>query len=941
MTKYLFYVVTVSLSFIFSYIAQADIVLDGTIGTATEATRINESLISTPNKGEQNAFVITPNLGAQYGSNLFYSFKEFNLQSGEIADFTVGQGAEIQNIISRVTGGSASFIDGTLRSDLVDGNLFFLNPYGVIFGENSQIELFSSFHVSTADTLMLGTDGEFNARFPEQSILSSAPPSAYGFLTNTPASIDLQSTKMISFNNNITLTGGEINIKDSLLWAVSKRIALVSLANQGIVSFNAEAGEENMDVSSTTARGNITIDDSYLLVSGANVNNETLTVNTQKAGDLYIYGGKFIVRNSLLMSGGVLDLSIDDTNPDIINNEDSGSITMQINSLKLENSFITTLTNGSGKGGNVYIFAEEFVDIGGTKKDESNNDEIRTSQISANTLSTSENAGQAGIIYVETPVLLLHDGGKLDSSSGGWGDAGGILVKADEIDINGSTMVDTDNNPYSGLFVNSTDTSENAGDAGLIAIETKNMRLTDGGQISSSTSGGGNGGVIAIAASDTLTIGNANIGNPLEDPKDIIDEVKDKPVAEHTDEGDIPSRTTTSGIFAASTNTTLETSGNAGAVMIQAKNVDMNNGFITTTTRGSGNAGTVSIIADNLYMLNGANLSSSTEGSGNGGTITLQISDTLNMQAGELQKEFAYPTVIQATSSNADIENAGQSGNIKIDAKNLTMNGSLIASSTNGTGASNLIEINADTVEISGSTILEGKMRHAGIYANSESTETNAGQAGEIHLTAQTLTLKEGGSINTSTQNADGGNIILTIPTQIYLRDGGNITTSVRGGTGNGGNITIQSPHFVIIDKGQIVAQAADGNGGNITVTTDQFLASTAAQTQVDASSKKGISGKIVITSPIVDISGNVISLPTNFLNATTQLQAKCGGLGEQLESRFIVRSLQGIGKTPRDLRTMTAYTPSKSTEVAQKTTKLPDLSGQLFVQVRCGKKTA
>uniref|UniRef100_UPI0011781C66 filamentous hemagglutinin N-terminal domain-containing protein n=1 Tax=Candidatus Entotheonella palauensis TaxID=93172 RepID=UPI0011781C66 len=90
-------------------------------------------------------------MGQQLGGNLFHSFGDFNVNTGESATFT-GPGS-VSNIIGCVTGGNLSNIDGLLRSDIVGANLFLLNPQGVIFGPNASLDVTGSFHVSTADVL--------------------------------------------------------------------------------------------------------------------------------------------------------------------------------------------------------------------------------------------------------------------------------------------------------------------------------------------------------------------------------------------------------------------------------------------------------------------------------------------------------------------------------------------------------------------------------------------------------------------------------------------------------------------------------------------------------------------------------------------------------------------------------------------------------------------
>jgi filamentous haemagglutinin family N-terminal domain len=130
--------------------AHAEVITDGSLGAKVEL----------PGKD----FQITPELGQQVGNNLFHSFQQFNLSESESATFS---GADsVQNIIARVTGGSPSMIDGTLRSTIPNADLYFLNPYGVMFGQHAKLDLQGGFHVSTADYLRLQDGGRFEARTP-------------------------------------------------------------------------------------------------------------------------------------------------------------------------------------------------------------------------------------------------------------------------------------------------------------------------------------------------------------------------------------------------------------------------------------------------------------------------------------------------------------------------------------------------------------------------------------------------------------------------------------------------------------------------------------------------------------------------------------------------------------------------------------------------------
>ena len=96
------------------------------------------------------------------GNNLFHSFSVFNiLPAGRSASGLVvpaqesvtftpptvgGTPVSITNVISRVTGGTSAFtlqksslIDGQLTSSIPGANFWFINPNGIIFGNNARL----------------------------------------------------------------------------------------------------------------------------------------------------------------------------------------------------------------------------------------------------------------------------------------------------------------------------------------------------------------------------------------------------------------------------------------------------------------------------------------------------------------------------------------------------------------------------------------------------------------------------------------------------------------------------------------------------------------------------------------------------------------------------------------------------------------------------------
>src|SRR5439155_15906960 len=90
--------------------------------------------------------------------------------------------------------------------------------------------------VSTADYLKLGDNGRFDATTPSNSVLTSAPPSAFGFLGPNPAPITIGgSTLQVPEGKTLSVIGGDIKIKGGALTAQGGQVNLASVALAGEV----------------------------------------------------------------------------------------------------------------------------------------------------------------------------------------------------------------------------------------------------------------------------------------------------------------------------------------------------------------------------------------------------------------------------------------------------------------------------------------------------------------------------------------------------------------------------------------------------------------------------------------------------------------------------------------------------------------------------------
>ncbi len=200
------------------------------------------------------------------GPNLFHSFNQFSLGSGNVATFVNPGG--VFNIIGRVIGGSPSNINGTIQAP--NANLFFLNPSGIVFGPSAQLNVTFSAYFSTAHQLSLNGGGVFGATpgltFLDTT-LSVGAPASFGFLgflgAGPHAPIVLSPGTVLQTNVAVGLIGGTIQINGSRISA--QRIILGSTASPGEIS--AQPAVSN-PFSGAVGNGDVQATPGTLLVAG-------------------------------------------------------------------------------------------------------------------------------------------------------------------------------------------------------------------------------------------------------------------------------------------------------------------------------------------------------------------------------------------------------------------------------------------------------------------------------------------------------------------------------------------------------------------------------------------------------------------------------------------------------------------------------------------------
>jgi filamentous hemagglutinin family protein len=177
----------------------AQVVLDGSLGASGALTGPH--------------FGIDAAAGSIRGDNLFHSFSQFDLQTGDSATFTGP--ANIQNILGRVTGGVPSQIDGAIRSGIAGANLFLINPGGILFGPNASVDVSGSFAASSAHYLKLADGAHFVAALDaDDSVLTTGPVVAFGFLEGASGSVEVRGQWVAGQGGNLEVVGSLVSVSE-------------------------------------------------------------------------------------------------------------------------------------------------------------------------------------------------------------------------------------------------------------------------------------------------------------------------------------------------------------------------------------------------------------------------------------------------------------------------------------------------------------------------------------------------------------------------------------------------------------------------------------------------------------------------------------------------------------------------------------------------------
>ncbi|WP_017655678.1 filamentous hemagglutinin N-terminal domain-containing protein [Fortiea contorta] len=812
--------------------------------------------------------------GTQAGTNLFHSFREFSIPTGNTAFFQ--NTADIQNIISRVTGGSRSDIDGLIRANGT-ANLFLINPNGIVFGQNARLDIGGSFIASTANIIKFADGTEYRVADNASPLLTISVPLGLQFGSNPQGItvrgvgheynyqadivdrinanqpglfLDTQNPGLqVREGKTLALVGGSVSLDGAILKAPGGRVEIFGAGSNGSVNLQqvTTGGKVESDpfadiqIANKSWIGTTGIGGGEIALTGKDIRfaSESIvradTTGGQNGKGISIVGDSIDINQSSLAAS-------------TFGAGNGGAILFDAKNIKFENStaaFTETYSTalGAGKAGDVTFKADSI----GT-----NQSPIR---------SNSFGVGHGGNININAKSLQISYGGGTGANVFDAGNGGDTTIKVGELIINFSGIGST-------VFTRST------GDAGKVNITADTLQLTYAG-IGNGTQkdSTGDGGDITLNI-DQITLNAASIIAKSEGTGNGGKISINTKRLEITDGGEVSTNTTNTGkageleinvagdftLKSAIVNNISDGTGSAGKVTIQANSLNIEGGGgINAIATDQGNAGDINIHVKDQFNLQGGAINAGSSGAGNGGII--------NISAGDFR-------IINAGGISANSAGTGNGGKININVNKLHLESSPISTNTTNTAQAGEIDINVTDSFILINTFITN-------------TSDGTGNGGKIKIQANSFDIEGGAGINAiATNQGNAGDININVKDQFNLQ-GGSINAG-SSGAGNGGKINISAGNFNIVSAEGIISETlSTGAGGDININVkDQFNLQTSAI--YTNSSDVGNGGKININAGNFNIfSAGIISEARN--------RGAGGDINIQIENLFNIENGGGI----------------------------------------------
>ncbi|HBE33240.1 MAG TPA: hypothetical protein DD990_18460, partial [Cyanobacteria bacterium UBA11368] len=838
----------------------SQIAADGTLSTNVTTT---------------NNLNFTINDGNRSGNNLFHSFREFSVPTGGEAFFN--NSPEIENIFSRVTGGTISNIDGSLRAN-GNANLFLLNPSGIIFGPNARLNIGGSFLATTASSFKFADGVEFSATNPQAApLLSINVPIGLqiganpGSIVNHSIATDSNNQPVglqVQSGRSLALLGGDVTQEGGRLDAPGGRIELAGIASAGIVGLAVNGNILSLSFPGQGTRANVTLtDDARVNVRSlgggdivVNANNFTAvnggrlvagTEGTGNGGDITVNANNFSISGVGMLSQAGSGL-YNTVFPDASGN--AGNIFVNTRSFSASSgATVRSTTIGAGNAGDVRIVSTDLVELTGgeiaTIADESSRGDAGDISITTGTYLASGKQGylwsgtfnggrNGGNITLTADSVTLLNGSTIDASNlRGSGNAGNVEINArNDVNFSGDSYISTvaagQGNAGNVMLqaggsvalvngdIDSSAFLGTAGRGGDISIRARSLSMTDGAKLGAFAAGQSQvAGNITVQTSDFVTLDNdsriSGFASGTGSGGNILIETGRLNVLNG------------SWIFAPVTGDkpagqlTVNASQSVEVAGVILENGLFSRSSISIETLGAGNAGTLTINTRRLIVRDGADIATSSlsNSSGTGGNLVVNASESVEVIG-------TRPDGLSPSSISAYSGGRGAAGNITITTGRLIVqDGGEVAAFTTGSGQGGTLAVNAsESVEVIGT-------RPNGVFGSSLTTESaGMGVAGSLRITTGRLIVRDGGEISASTLGEGiGGTLEVNASESVEVIGAGarglgsNLATQTLGEK-RAGNLTIYTGELIVRDAGRVtVNSTGTGRAGDLEVEADSI----------------------------------------------------------------------------------------------------------------------
>ncbi|NEO44104.1 MAG: S-layer family protein, partial [Moorea sp. SIO4A3] len=557
-----------------------------------------------------------------------------------------------------------------------------------------------------SSTLGRGDAGNISVREADSVVLESSSIGSVVVgeeaVTSQASNIDIQ-TNSLSLNNGSILSTTTFGQGDAGNIFVREADSVV-LDSSFIF---ARVGKEAV----TSQASNIDIQTNSLSLNNrSRVSTDTL--GRGDAGNIFVREADSVVLDNSFISAGVGKRAIA---------LQSGNIDIQTHSLSLNNgSSINSNTFGRGNAGNIFVREADSV--------------VLESSSIGSVIGEEAVTSQASNIDIQTNSLSLNNRSIVSTTTFGQGDAGNIVINANEV-------VSLESSSISAAIGKAAISSRPS----TIDIQTDSVILTNNSLINAATAGKGDAAQILVRANEAVSLEDSSISN------DVLGTALTSKPGKIDIKTNLLSLTENSGISANNRG-----QGNSGNIFVRADEaVSLDNSFILTQI-GAGavnlQPSNISIQTNSLSLNNLSAVSADTSGSGDAGSIFIeglnsQVADSVNLSSSGI-------------STNVSSLGEGQGGDIRVKASSVNLiNDSSISAETFRNNGGNI------TIEDVQNLLL---LRHGSQISTTAGIAGEGGNGGNI-----TIDARDGFIVAVPSENSD-------ITANAFLGNGGNVRISTQ-----------------------------------------------------------------------------------------------------------------------------------------------------------------